>query len=224
MAKRKKKVSAKAVRGSTSGASGRKRRNPKANKPWLKKDGSVRQNLRIAQYLKSDGTIDRRRKLPKGARSVSSLWRTIYGESAVTGKKPVDKSSLPWYNSKGEIKAEYLPYVTKAGTLRKRVKLPEGVKTIDDVRLYLESKKVRQPTDKRLVAETRTVPYWEVKEYIDQYFDTYYRVYMGGKRIGRNTWDLYGYDYVDGITNWSDSPPTASYTVAAMGKYKYLFV
>lgn len=179
----------------------------------------------IPKTTKSRRTPIRSKKVGKRKSLVNKKTRKLVVKKAtVSSKSRIKKAKKlsPWLNKDGTVKKSMLPYLTKKGKRRKNKKFPKGIRSIKQLWIYLEAKKIKKPTDKRLECQDLTVVAWQFKDNLDDKFDEYFKVFMGGKQITYSTWELYGYDYVDSITNDADSPPTVLISICNYENYKVL--
>lgn len=215
-----------------------KRKRTKA-KLWLNKNGTVNRKKKTSKYLTQSGRLDKRRKLPKGVRSIGDLYEKFYPSKKSKKKSPSAKSTKAksskaksgkprkveeWQFKNGKYKPSIAKYLTKDGKLNKRYKYPKGVRTAKDLWEYLQSGKIKPLEDERANCVQYKEPYWEVREKIDQAFFEYKAVYMGGIKISIREWFIYSYQYTNENKNILDSPPSLVYTICDYGIYKYLFI
>lgn len=183
-------------------SSKKKKGKSKSKTPWLKADGTPNKRYKkIAKYLTKDGKIRKNAKLPFKVKTAKALFNKLY---------PPAKKLPPWYTKNGTVRKSMLKYLTKTGQLRKGVKLPKGIKTIQQLWDWVQSGKVKDKEqaekDGRLLCKTDLWFYWEAKEHIDDNFHKYRKVFMGGEQITYKTWQLNGDDYIDELRNSPDSP------------------
>lgn len=205
----------------------KKKGKAKSKTPWLNADGTPNKKYKkIAKYLTKSGKIRKNAKLPFKVKTAKALFDKLY---------PSGKKLPPWYTKKGTVRKEMLKWLTKKGQLRKGVKLPKGVKTIEQLWDWVQSGKVKGKEDaeeKGLVVCTTLYhrPHWEVREYIeDNWFKgkKWRKVYMGGKLMTWKTWVLEHDDYWIENINYDDSPPSMTYSECyykKRPKYRYIYV
>jgi len=195
--------------------------------PFLKKDGSPRKNTVVTPYLTKTGQLNRRFKYPEGVKTPLDLYKRLsfpkvgkLGLGAIKGK--------PWLNRDGSVRkgTRISKWLTKTGKIRKNRKLPAGVKTVKGLYSYLQKKNFKPSQARksgRAVSFSNSMFVWIFREYVTKNFKKWGKVYMGGKQISFERWNLYGDDYVQRITDPNDSPPSVYYEVVRLDDYRYLF-
>lgn len=116
-ATKRKKVAAKAAPSRATGKARKPTRagkgtKEKVQKPWLNKDGTLNHTFEIAEWLTEDGKLDKRKKLPKGVKTIDQLFDYLRARKVTAKSKWVQCEDfiLPIWEFKKMLDATFDAY------------------------------------------------------------------------------------------------------------------
>ncbi len=144
----------------------------------------------------------------------------------------VKKPAAPWLKKDGspDGRLAIAKYLTKDGKLRKNKKLPPGVRTVGELWDYLNSKNRKPvPGDEGLICVKYIAILWDFWSFIENQFERFAAVFMGGKKV--KSYDdmlLYLDDYLAAVIAQNQKEnntkyPEIPYQICRNSLYEYLY-